>query len=246
MSKKIRELLLVEKENDPLSNGFGLVQASQQAFEDKKRNLIVHKCFESEAGVLEEEQEDDLRSLQGLFNELGLRDMVAKDALIGWRTLGKVKQSDDQPRPLLLIFKTRADRDKLLDRAPRLSRHVEEDYRNINIVADLTRKQRQMEQEMYRKADKSNLDRNHDQVSKNIFFKVLGKRGDRVLWQVELRQNEKVTEEGKDAVAGSMGPGPIVESRARNNRDLGVQTDVRGAGANRVTVGTAPIQNVQR
>jgi len=30
----------------------------------------------------------------------------------------------------------------------------------------------------------------------------------------------------KDAVAGSMGPGPIVESRARNNRDLGVQTDV--------------------
>ena len=215
MSKKIREQLQEEKENDN----------SRAVWE---RNLIVHKCFESEAGVLEEEQEDDLRSLQGLFNELGLRDMVAKDALIGWRRLGKVKQSDDQPRPLLLIFKTRADRDKLLDRAPRLSRHVEEDYRNINIVADLTRKQRQMEQEMFRKAEKSNL-------------KVLGRRGERV-----LRQNEKVTEEGKDAVAGSMGPGPIVESRARNNRDLGVQTDVRGAGANRVTVGTAPIQNVQR
>ena len=121
MAKKIREQLQMEKENDPLSNGFGLVQASQQAFEDKasdnsgekvleevseraskERNLIVHKCFESEAGVLEEEQEDDLRSLQGLFNELGLRDMVAKDALIDWRRLGKVKQSDQ--RPLLLIF----------------------------------------------------------------------------------------------------------------------------------------------
>ena len=63
------------------------------------QQLTVHKCFESEAGVLEEEQKDDLRSLQGLFNEMGFRGMVAKDALIGWRRLGKVKQSDGQPRP---------------------------------------------------------------------------------------------------------------------------------------------------
>ena len=53
--------------------------------------------------------------IQDLFNELGMRDMLAKDVLIGWRRLGK--KNNDENRPLLPIFKMKVDRDRFLDRA---------------------------------------------------------------------------------------------------------------------------------
>ena len=85
----------------------------------------------------------------------------------------------------------------LLDRAPRLSRHPEEEFRNISIVADLTQKQRKLEQDMFRKAEKLNRERSDDQISKDLVHKVLGRRGERVLRQVELRDKETVNELGK-------------------------------------------------
>ena len=185
-----------EFENKASDNSGERVLEEVSERDSKERNLVVHKCFESEMGVEEEAQGDDLRSIQGLLNEIGLRDMVARDALIGWRRLGQ-KKDDGQSRPLLLIFKNRTDRDKLLDRAPRLSHNKEEDYRNISIVADLTMKQRQMEQEMFRKAQRLNLERTTAEISKNLVHKVLGRRGERVLRQVELRQTEMVSEEGR-------------------------------------------------
>ena len=41
------------------------------------------------------------------------------------------------------------------------------------------------------------MKKNDEQVSNNLAFKVLGRRGERVLRQVELRQNEEVRKEGK-------------------------------------------------
>ena len=122
--------------------------------------------------------------------------MVARDVLLGWRRLGQ-KNSDNQPRPLLLIFKTKADRDRMLDRAPGLSRNRDEEYRSISIVADLTQKQRKLEQEMFNRAEKLNLERSPEKISKNLVHKVLGRRGERVLRQVELRDREMVNEQGK-------------------------------------------------
>ena len=111
------------------------------------------------------------------------------------------QQKDLQARPLLLIFKTRFDRDMLLDRAPRLSRHSEEEFRNISIFADLTQKQRKMEQDMFKKAENLNRERSADQISKNLVHKVLGRRGERVLRQVELRDKERVNELGRVVLA---------------------------------------------
>ena len=156
---------------------------------------MLHNCLESSASNLEEVQRDDMIGVQSLFNELGLRELVAKEALVGCRRLGQKK--DNHHRPLLLIFKTRNDRDKLLDRAPRLSRHQEEEYSNISIVADLTQKQRKLEQDMFKRAEKLNLERSSDMISKNLCHKVIGRRGERVLRQVEMRENEAVNEAGK-------------------------------------------------
>ena len=96
------------KENETLKEEMKVVKEKMRAMEDKaadntgeavleevteraskERNVVIHKCFESDAAVEETAQGDDFRSIQGLFNELGLRDMVASDVLIGWRRSGK-------------------------------------------------------------------------------------------------------------------------------------------------------------
>ena len=50
---------------------------------------------------------------------------------------------------------------------------------------------------MFKKAERLNLERTTDQISKNLVHKVLGRRGERIFRQVELRDNEKVNEEGR-------------------------------------------------
>ena len=136
-----------------------------------------------------------LSGTQGLFDHLGLA-MRADQVLIGLRRLGKVRE-DGLARPLLLIFRNKQDRDKLLEKAPRLSKDQEDYWRDINIVADLTQRQRQLEQSMFKRAEDQNLARNNDEQSTNLCWKVLGRRGERVLRQVELRQGEMVSTEGK-------------------------------------------------
>ena len=91
-----------------------LEEVSERA--SKERNVVLHNCVESKALSSEDIQRDDLNGIQSLFSELGLRDTYAKDILLGWIRLGQKK--DLQARPLLLIFKTRFDRDMVLDRAP--------------------------------------------------------------------------------------------------------------------------------
>ena len=120
----------------------------------------MHKCTESDAADEKELKEDDMEGVQSLFDQLGLR-MSVDNVLIGVRRLGKIR-TDGEPRPLLLIFKRKEDRDQMIDRAPRLSREQDEYWRSISIVADLTQKQRQLEQAMSKKAEELNLARSRD------------------------------------------------------------------------------------
>ena len=161
----------------------------------RERNVVCHKCPESHVNVPEDAKRDDMDGVQGLFEHLGLA-MRADQVLIGLRRLGKVRD-DGQARPLLLIFKNKQDRDKLLERAPRLSKDQESYWRDINIVADLTQKQRQLEQSMFKRAEEQNLARNTEEQAKNLGWKVLGRRGERILRQIELRQGEIINTEGK-------------------------------------------------
>ena len=161
----------------------------------RERNLVCYKCPEADTTDAEAARVSDMVGVQGLFDHLGLVKR-ADQVLVGLRRLGKVKE-DLQARPLLLIFRNKWDRDMLLERAPRLSKDDDEYWRSINIVADLTQKQRQMEQNMFRRAEEQNMERNHQEVSKNLCWKVLGRRGERVLRQVELRQDEMISTEGK-------------------------------------------------
>ena len=85
----------------------------------------------------------------------------------------------------------------MLQRAPRLSRADEDDLKKIKIIADLTKTQRDMEDALFKKASENNLPRSTDDVAKKLVWKVLGRRGERILRQLEFRDGEEVNEEGR-------------------------------------------------
>ena len=64
-------------------------------------------------------------------------------------------------------------------------------------MADLTKRQRELEQNMFKKAEERNLARSAEEQSKNLCHKVLGRRGERVIRVVEMREEEMINEEGK-------------------------------------------------
>ena len=194
---------LLEKQNKELQDQLEKFQggSGEKVLEEinergsRERNLLVHKCSESSAREEQEGREDDMEGVQSLFDQLGLR-MSVDNVLLGVRRLGQIR-TDGQARPLLLIFKRKEDRDMMIERAPRLSRERDEYWQNITVVADLTAKQRQMEQAMFKKAEELNLTRSAEEQAKNLVHKVLGKRGERVLRQVQLRPGEVISQEGK-------------------------------------------------
>ena len=167
----------------------------------RERNVVCHSCPESPFSIPEDAKSMDMEGAQGLFDHLGLA-FRAQDVLIGLRRLGKVSGGSEQPRPLLLIFKNKSDRDMLLQRAPRLSKDEDEYWKSINVVPDLTMRQRKLEQDMFKKTEARNLSRTNDEVSKNLCWKVLGKKGERVLRQLDMRQDEVINMEGKVVLRG--------------------------------------------
>ena len=104
-----------------------------------------------------------------------------------WLDLRGLGKRERMARPLLVIFKYKADRDMLLEKTPRLSKDFDEYWRSINIVADLTQRQRKLEQNMFKRAEDQNLNRKGEEQAKNLCWKVLGRRGERVMRQVEIR-----------------------------------------------------------
>ena len=61
----------------------------------------MHNCPESSASVEDTAKGEDLEGIKDLFLQIGLRDLDAKKALLGWRRLGR--KVGDNARPLLLM-----------------------------------------------------------------------------------------------------------------------------------------------
>ena len=77
-----------------------------------------------------------------------------------------------------------------------LSRCDNKAARDINIVKDLTSKQRQRESDLVSEAGRKNMERSHEEVEENIVFKVVGRKGEKREIKVTLRHGEKLDESG--------------------------------------------------
>ena len=144
--------------------------------------------------------------------------------------------SNHGPRPLAVFLRKKADRDLVLANAYKLDRCPDENWRAVNVVADLTYQQRKYESNMKSDSQSKNLKRSEEEIRDKQAWKVVGKRGARRLQQVVLREGETVDRMGnvveiletreKRKRRGSGGSSPQHNREKRGRvmaRDFGVE-----------------------
>ena len=147
----------------------------------------------------------DKKSCRNIFTALEI-DMGVED-LKFCRRIGEKK---DEPRPLVVGFHSEVDRAKLLKRAKNLEKTV---FTNVSVGPDMTKKQRDEENEMKREAEKRNSQLTEEDRSKNLQWIVVGARGEKRITKTVPREQ---SQRGRETVRG--GRGGARESRGRNAR----------------------------
>ena len=100
------------------------------------------------------------------------------------------------PRPILLGLKFTADMEHVLDRTWMLSKSSSKAAQEINIVRDLTVRQRQREAEMFKDACRKNLERSIEDQDLNMVYNVVRMKGEKREIKVQLRAGEILDNEG--------------------------------------------------
>ena len=122
-------------------------------------------------------------------------------------------------RPLKVVFRRKEDRDRVLSNANKLARAREDMWKKVSIKADLTLKQRDLEQDLVKSAASKNLSRTREEKEEGRAWKVVGKRGEKVLRLVKLYQEEEVLENGrvqlKEQAEGASGQQERTRKRGR-------------------------------
>ena len=163
---------------------------------EKQNNLVVHSVPESTSEDIKDRQGHDSAIIKVLMEKyLDIKDMNTDSKIRFIRRLGgKVKGAE--ARPILIGLKFTSDLELVLDRSWMLSRCDNKAAREINIVKDLTVKQRQREADLVSEASKKNLERIQEEIDQNIVFKVVGRKGEKREIKVTLRQGEQLDESG--------------------------------------------------
>ena len=186
MSVKVKE---VQDTNEENTGEAVLNEVTERS--SRERNLFLH-------GSKESDHKGDLEGLVVLLSNIGT--LLGAPDVISVRKLGEVREKGtgrDSNRPLLAVMKFKSDRDEVLAAAPKLAKDDDEYFSKISIKADFTKNQRKEEASLYRQGEVKNLARSAEEISKNLAWKVIGRRGERTLRQVELWEEEEVTLEGK-------------------------------------------------
>ena len=178
-----------------LNSGSGVVRELDDRM-DKQNNLVVHRVPESTSVDSKERQGHDAAIIKVLMKKyLDIKGMDTDSKLRFIKRLGD-KVEGAEARPILLGLKFTSDLELVLDRSWMLSRCDNKAARDINIVKDLTSKQRQRESDLVSEAGRKNMERSHEEVEENIVFKVVGRKGEKREIKVTLRHGEKLDESG--------------------------------------------------
>ena len=84
----------------------------------------------------------------------------------------------EEPRPMLLGLRFTADLELVLDRSWMLGQSKNSKAEQINIVRDLTARQRQREADMVKEACRKNLERSVEEQDLYLVYKVVGRKGE--------------------------------------------------------------------
>jgi hypothetical protein len=156
-------------------------------------NLIVHGLAEPPEDIKDgrERAAADNSKVQELVNLIEAGVQVSESVRYNKR-LGAKKEHET--RPLLLGFRKRDDRDKILSNAPKLAR-VGEPWDKVNVVPDMTKRQRQEDKDVKEEAERRNNDMDEEEA-KNWVNKVVGARGQRRV--IRVSRKDEVREDRRE------------------------------------------------
>ena len=179
-----------------LNSGSGVIREIDDRM-DKSNNLVVHRMPESIAEDPTERTAHDTAIIKVLMEKyMGLTGMDTDNKVRFIRRMGK-KGEREEARPILLGLKFTADLETILDRSWMLGQSSNKAAQEVNIVRDLTVRQRQREADLVTEACKKNLVRNIEEQDLNLVYKVVGRKGEKREIKVPLRQGERLDDEGR-------------------------------------------------
>ncbi len=154
--------------------------------EARRLNLVLHGIAECnrEAATGREKQAWDKDQCIKVFQGMGLD--YDSEVIKFCRRVGPVMEG---PRPLIIGFYTDMERSMVLRRVSRLA---DTNFSDISIAPDLTRRQRKEEKDIWADMEARNAARTDEQVQKNLFWAVVGARGEkRLLLQPARAEQER-------------------------------------------------------
>ena len=177
-AKADNALLIAEQARAAAENASGditkVVFEELSKREDKKSNIILHNVGESDSTDLAESKKWDEDSFNNITEAIGVNLKYQECATFS-RRLGMGNR--DRARPLLIGLKTEEQKAAILGCASKLATtHL----RGVSVVPDLTKKQREMDEEVRREADRKNRDElTEDDRAKNLRWVAVGRKGAR-------------------------------------------------------------------
>jgi len=166
-----------------------------QERESRRLNIVIHGIEEQDGpGENREKAERDKEACGRIFSamEAGVR----RDQIKFCRRIGERARD---PRPLIVGLKSEEPRRKILENARRLPTTK---YENVNIVADLTRKQRQEEVKKREEAERRNQNLSEEDRSKNLKWMVVGRKGEKRLIKAIEREYPERRDRNGDNLMG--------------------------------------------
>jgi hypothetical protein len=195
--------------------------------EEKRRNVIIHGMVEPEGADGRSRMEADRRKLDEMFTIVDVNLTVESDVEFCRRIGEKAERS----RPLIVGFYSEWAKSELLRSSKRLA---DSNMSSVSVVPDLTEKQRKAERDMLEEAQRKNQEElTDDDRSKNLVWRVVGKKGQKRLVKVYNTMRGGISSRARGGVARA---GAAVSRGSSNllpamERQEAWQPSTRGRGA---------------
>ena len=167
---------LRERMSKPEANSGPQILREVDDRKNRENNLVFYRIPEVDRTErVEVRREGDEKRVRMVLKEIGASSTLQMKFS---RRIGDPRDGQEA-RPLLVGLDSVQAKDSILEKSHILSRSRHEALREVTIVPDLTSRQRKDELEKTVEVKGKNLSRSQDEQSKNLFYKVVGRKGAR-------------------------------------------------------------------
>jgi hypothetical protein len=226
LEKRVEEVADIAKKGEGLSKDEMEKRLKEEREENRERkdrelNVIVHGLEECEGQGMTgaEKMGADTTAGLRLFTEAGIR--IQPPEIKFCRRVGP---RGERARPLVMGFYSQMVRNRVLKADYSMNAH------GISIGPDLTKRQREEEAEIWKEKESKNLNRTAEEKEKNLYWKIVGPKGERRLVLGPARP------ETSGPAARGAGRGAVVRGRGRMDQRAATR-----AGVGRLSAGLGPV-----